>query len=49
MQHDQAVRGWLVAPRGFSEPAKKWAKEKPIELIDDEQISRLLQSTISRK
>jgi restriction system protein len=49
MQHDQAVRGWLVAPRGFSEPAKKWAKGKSIELIDDEQISRLLQSTISRK
>jgi restriction system protein len=49
MQHEKATRGWLVAPRGFSEPAKKWAKGKAIELIDDEQMGRLLQSAISRK
>ncbi|MDO9302010.1 MAG: restriction endonuclease, partial [Anaerolineales bacterium] len=49
MQHDQAVRGWLVAPRGFSEPAKKWAKGKTIKLIDDEQIGILLQSIIPTK
>jgi HJR/Mrr/RecB family endonuclease len=49
MQHDKAVRGWLIAPRGFSEPAKRWAKGKAIELIDDEQIGRLLQNAISGK
>jgi HJR/Mrr/RecB family endonuclease len=49
MQHEKAVRGWLVAPRGFSEPAKKWIKGKAIELIDDEQIGRLLQSVPIRK
>ena len=44
MQHEKAVRGWLVAPRGFSEPARKWINGKAIELIDDEQMGRLLQT-----
>lgn len=44
MQHEKAIRGWLIAPRGFSETARKWAKGKAIELIDDEQMGRLLQS-----
>jgi HJR/Mrr/RecB family endonuclease len=42
MMHDQAVRGWLWAPRGFSGPAKAWAKGKPIVLIDDMEINRLI-------
>ena len=42
MMHDQAVRGWLWAPRGFSGPAKAWARGKPIVLIDDAEIDRLL-------
>lgn len=49
MQHEKAVRGWLIAPRGFSEPAKKWAKGKAIELIDDKQLGILLQSTSLKK
>jgi hypothetical protein len=42
MMHDQAVRGWLWAPRGFSGPAKTWAIGKPIVLVDDAEINRLI-------
>lgn len=42
MMHDQAVRGWLWAPRGFSGPAKAWASGKPIVLVDDAEINRLI-------
>ena len=42
MMHDQAARGWLWAPRGFSGPAKAWARGKPIVLVDDIEISRLI-------
>jgi len=42
MMHDQAVRGWVWAPRGFSRPAKAWAKGKPIVLVDDAEINRLI-------
>jgi hypothetical protein len=42
MMHDQAVRGWLWAPRGFSGPAKAWAKGKAIVLVDDTEINRLI-------
>ena len=42
MMHDQAVRGWLWAPRGFSGPAKAWAKGKSIVLVDDAEINRLI-------
>lgn len=42
MMHDQAVRGWIWAPRGFSGPARAWAKGKPIVLVDDAEINRLI-------
>ena len=42
MTHDQAIRGWLWAPRGFSGPARAWAKGKPIVLVDDAEINRLI-------
>jgi hypothetical protein len=42
MMHDQAVRGWIWAPRGFSGPAKTWAQGKPIVLVDDAEINRLI-------
>jgi hypothetical protein len=42
MMHDQAVRGWIWAPRGFSGPAKAWAQGKPIFLVDDTEINRLI-------
>jgi restriction system protein len=42
MMHGQAVRGWIWAPRGFSGPAKTWAQGKPIVLVDDAEINRLI-------
>jgi hypothetical protein len=42
MMHDRATRGWLWAPRGFSGPAKAWARGKPIVLVDDAEINRLI-------
>ena len=42
MMHDRAIRGWIWAPRGFSGPAKAWAKGKPIVLVDDAEIDRLI-------
>ncbi len=42
MMHDQAIRGWIWAPRGFSGPAKAWAQGKPIVLVDDTEINRLI-------
>jgi hypothetical protein len=42
MMHDKALRGWVWAPRGFSGPAKAWAKGKPIVLVDDAEINRLI-------
>ena len=49
MMHDQAVRGWIWAPRGFSGPAKAWAKGKPIVLIDDAEINRLISIAYKNK
>ncbi|HJR81155.1 MAG TPA: restriction endonuclease [Anaerolineales bacterium] len=49
MMHDQAVRGWIWAPRGFSGPAKAWAKGKPIVLIDDAEINRLIGIAYKKK
>lgn len=45
MIHEKAVRGWLWSPQGFSGPAKKWAKGKPIELVDDVEIGRLIEAS----
>ncbi len=42
MMHDNAIRGWIWAPRGFSGPAKAWARGKPIVLVDDAEINRLI-------
>jgi hypothetical protein len=49
MMHDQAVRGWLWAPRGFSGPAKAWAKGKSIVLVDDAEIDRLISIAYKNK
>ena len=42
MMHDNALRGWIWAPRGFSGPARAWAQGKPIVLVDDAEINRLI-------
>lgn len=49
MTHMKATRGWLWAPKGFSQPAKRWAKDKPIVLVDDEEIGRLIESAYGSK
>jgi restriction system protein len=49
MLHDQAVRGWLWAPRGFTGPAKAWAQGKSIVLVDDAEIDRLIRIAYQHK
>ena len=49
MMHDQAVRGWLWAPKGFSGPAKAWSKGKSIVLVDDAEITRLIRIAYKNK
>jgi hypothetical protein len=49
MMHDKDIRGWLWAPRGFSAPAKAWAKGKPIVLVDDLEINRLMGIAYKKK
>jgi restriction endonuclease Mrr len=49
MMHDQAIRGWIWAPRGFSGPAKAWAQGKPIVLVDDAEINRLVRIAYKNK
>jgi HJR/Mrr/RecB family endonuclease len=49
MMHDQAIRGWLWAPRGFSGPARAWAKGKSIVLVDDAEIDRLIRLAYGSK
>lgn len=49
MMHEKAIRGWLWAPRGFSESARKWAKGKSIELVDDKKINYLIELSFRKK
>lgn len=44
MVHEKAVRGFVIAPNGFSVAARQWAKGKPIILVDDKEINRMVQS-----
>ena len=39
LTHDEeAVRGYIVTTNYFSEPARKWARGKPIDLIDADRL-----------
>lgn len=49
MGHVGAIRGWLWAPNGFSQRAYTWAKGKPIELLDEKRIQRLIESAYASK
>jgi restriction endonuclease Mrr len=42
--HEKAAKGYIWAPNGFSASAKQWAKGKPILLMDNEEIGRLVES-----
>ncbi len=48
--HDEeAVRGYIVTTNYFSEPARKWASGKPIDLIDADQLMEAVAIIESRK
>ena len=49
MMHGKATRGWLWAPRGFTKHAKLWAEGKPIVLVDDIEIQRLVEIAFKSK
>lgn len=44
MSHEGAVRGFIMAPGGFTETARRWAQGKPIVLADQREIDRLVVS-----
>lgn len=44
MVHERAVRGYIWAPGGFSRPARQWANGKPVRLMDNNDIGRLVES-----
>lgn len=41
--HERADRGYLVTTANISEQAHRWARGKPLELIDGERLARLAQ------
>ena len=42
MLHENAVRGFIIAPGGFTENARRWAIGKRITLTDEDEINRLV-------
>jgi len=44
MMHENAVHGYIVTTGEFTQQAKDWARGKPIELIDGEQLTHMRQS-----
>jgi HJR/Mrr/RecB family endonuclease len=42
--HENAVRGYIVTTGSFTYQAVTWARGKPIELIEGQQLSRMVQS-----
>jgi len=42
--HENAVRGYIVTTGSFTPQAVTWARGKPIELIEGQQLSRMVQS-----
>lgn len=42
MVHENAVRGYLWAPGGFTPEAQRWARGKPVVLVDDREIARMV-------
>jgi hypothetical protein len=49
MTHAKAVKGYVWAPGGFSQSARQWVKGKPIVLLDNEEIGRLVESAYLKK
>ncbi|HEY9089290.1 MAG TPA: restriction endonuclease, partial [Anaerolineaceae bacterium] len=42
MLHEQATRGYIIAPGGFSNSARAWGKGKGIILADEKEINRMI-------
>jgi restriction system protein len=40
MQHEKAAQGAIIATSGFSQPAKEWAKGKPVYLCNGNDFLR---------
>jgi len=44
MLHERAIQGFIIAPGGFTQSAKIWARGKNIILVDEHEIGRLVES-----
>lgn len=44
MVHENAVRGFILAPGGFSQSARRWAIDKRIVLADEAEIGKMVES-----
>lgn len=44
MLHEGAVRGFIIAPQGFTGPAHSWVKGKPIVLLDLHRLNHLVET-----
>lgn len=44
MVDEKAARGIIWAPGGFTTPAVRWVKGKPITLADEKEISRIIEA-----
>jgi len=49
MVHEKAVRGYLWAPGGFTVEARWWAKGKPVVLMDEREIGRIVGCILPQK
>jgi restriction system protein len=49
IKHEKAVRGFIFAPGGFTQEARRWAKGEPIVLADEKEINRLVESAYGRE
>lgn len=49
LHHTKAVRAYLWAPGGFTAPARRWAKGKPLVLADEWEIERLVEAAYSTR
>jgi hypothetical protein len=45
MQHEKAAQGAIISTRGFTQPAKDWAKGKPLYLYDGDDFIKLWKRT----
>jgi restriction system protein len=49
MVHENAIRGFIFAPGGFSQAAQRWARNKHIVLADEVEIRRMVESAYAKR